>query len=534
MRVILTAVILCVAIFAVAEARINALLWPLPDSKAVTGGFADSRADHFHGGVDLRARTPLPVVAPTDGWIERIAVQPSGYGRVLYFRMDDGRTAVFGHLSRFAAPIEKALRDSELVAGTYRVDFSYREPPVGLRFARGETIAYTGKTGAGPAHLHYEIREGSVQTDPLANYAPMDRDEPVIAALWWTTPSQYSPLSPGNSLEEAKPNAGTWLTHRLEPIQVREPVAFLVQCYDPGPWGRHSVPSIVRIKNGDNVLYETHPGRVDLLDKDFYSALVWSERKQSKKDIRRLFAPPPPRQFHCSPESNEGWIAGLKDETLTIEVEDRAGNITQARVPVTCGDFDTTHSPAPPIMLNAGRFKLQTDDVTLAWARLDSVAPLEVTITPFDLGFTRACTLSYHFQTGEKVPGLFFYERSASGGMRAMWRMAGLDQDSAMSCTIFHGGTFGVGIDDAPPTVQFSVSKGQIRFKVRDVLSYIDDSSIRCRVDGMTAIPEFEYDASGGAIWTREPLRRGVHRVEFDAADRAGNVGHWLSEVRIP
>ncbi len=534
MRATFAAVFLCAAIFAFAESRIGALLWPLPDSKVLTGGFADSRTDHFHGGVDLRARTPLPVVAPTNGWIERIAVQPSGYGRVLYYRMEDGHTAVFGHLSRFVTPVEEALRDSELVAGTYRVDFSYREPQTELRFARGETIAYTGKSGVGPPHLHFEVREGAVQTDPLANYAPVDKDKPVIVALWWTTLSQYSPLSSGNPLEEAKDKPGTWLTHMHEPIHENEPVAFFIQTYDPGPWGRHAVPSIVRIKDGKDVLYETHPARIDLLAKDFYSAIVWPEQKRNKKDIRRLFAPPPPRQFHRSPERNESWISGLRDETLTIEVEDRAGNITKALVPVTCGDFDSTRSPAPPTLLNAGPFQLQTDDVMLAWARMDSVAPREVIIAPFDLGFARACTLSYRFQAGERLPGLFFYERTASGGMRAIWRMSGLDHDGAMSCTIFHGGTFGVGVDDAPPTAQFSVRQGKIRFKVRDALSYIDDSSIRCRVDSATAIAEYEYEGSGGLIWTQEPLRRGPHRVEFTAADRAGNVGHWLSEVRIP
>jgi hypothetical protein len=82
--------------------------------------------------------------------------------------------------------------------------------------------------------------------------------------------------------------------------------------------------------------------------------------------------------------------------------------------------------------------------------------------------------------------------------------------------------------------VQFSVLQGKIRFKVRDALSYIDDSSIRCTVDGSTAIAEYEYESNGGAIWTQIPLARGAHQVEMSAGDRAGNVGRWASTVRIP
>ena len=534
MRILAAVVLLCAAFLAFAAPKMGRLLWPLPGSTTITGGHADTRPDHFHGGVDLRARTPLPVVAPTDGWVERLAVQPSGYGRVLYFRMDDGRTAVFGHLSRFVPPLEETLRDSQMVTGTYRVEMLYPEPRTELEFKRGAVLAYTGETGVGPPHLHFEIREGAVQTDPLANYSPVDTDKPVIVNLWWTTASGYSPVSIGTPLEE-RDGSGKWTTHQHAAIDVSEPIGFFIQTYDPGPWGRHAVPSIIRITVGEHVLHEEYPSRIDLAaPKDFYEEIVWSERKRYEKDVRRLFALLPPAQLQHSLTGIEGWLTNLRDATVTIEVEDRAGNVTQAFVPLSCGDFDTTQNAALPNVLHGGPFILQSDDVTLAWARLDSIGAREVMIVPWDIGFAKPCTLSYRFAPGERVPGLFFYERTASGGMRAIWRIASLDRDGAMSCTILRSGTYGVAEDHDPPTVQFSVRQGKINFKVRDAYSYIDDSTIRCLVDGVTAIAEYEYDKHGGVIWTRSPLTRGAHSIELSAGDRAGNVGRWVSTARIP
>jgi hypothetical protein len=534
-RIVLAALALGASSLAPADTHVGELLWPLPSSQVVTGGFADTRPDHFHGGVDLRARTPEPVVAPTDGWVERFAVQPGGYGRALYFRLADGRTAVFGHLSCFAPPVEKALRDSELVTGTYRIDVSYSEPHDSLRFKRGDLLAFTGRTGSGPAHLHYEIREGAVQTDPLANYEPLDQDKPVIVGLWFTTASQYSPAGLGTRLEMASDSQPIWLTHSHQPIVENEPVAFCIQTYDPGPWGRNAVPSTLRIKHRGAVLYEAHPARIDLAEpKNFYWAIVWPMQLHGRKDIRRLFAPLPPARYRRTPDDNSGWIAGLRQDTLSIEVADRAGNITTALVPVTCGDFDSTQTPMPPTELSVGSFTVQSNDATLSWTSLDSVAPREVELSPGELGFAKPCTLSYQLTASETSKGLFFYERSVAGRIKSIWRTVSLEGDSMMSCAILHSGTYGVALDTGAPSLQLSSRQGMIRFRVRDGYSGIDDGSIRCTVDGATAIAEYETDISGGFIWTQEPLKRGKHHVEFSAADRVGNLGQWTADVRIP
>jgi murein DD-endopeptidase MepM/ murein hydrolase activator NlpD len=101
------------------------LQWPLPDSRELTSGYGERRGSHFHGGIDIRTRGEnLPCIAVDNGWVERVAISPTGYGKTVYMRLPDGRTAVYAHLSRFASKLDSVVRKHQLAGGIYRVDFA--------------------------------------------------------------------------------------------------------------------------------------------------------------------------------------------------------------------------------------------------------------------------------------------------------------------------------------------------------------------------------------------------------------------------
>jgi hypothetical protein len=512
------------ALVLAASSRAADLLWPLPDHQTLTGGFADSRPDHFHGGVDVHTGPgPLPVIAPADGWIERIAVTPPGYGRALYFRLPDDRTAVFAHLSRFSPGLEQMLRDSQLACGTYRVDLSFSESSPARCFKAGDTIAYTGKTGVGPAHLHYELREGAVQTDPLAAYPRPDNDPPVITALRWTTLSEFTPWSTGRALTLKRVGAGRWTA---PPIKSDQPVAFFIRCYDPGPWGRNAVPAVLRVKVDGRTVFEDHPTRIDLLGpRDIYAKLVWPEC-QRKRDVRRLFELPSHGGHPLS-----GWVNGVSNATVLIEVEDRSGNVSEIAFTVTAGIGVPIEVHGGGIR-RAGGFTLETlGDPTQVWTTLKLLSPTEVRIGPDGLAFTRRLRLRHDGDGPAR--GTFFYERKSDGSLRTL-SSAQDESDPAPGCWILRAGTYGVAVDSLPPMISLFVRGGQLRFRLSDDLSGIDDSAVRCTVDGVTAVPEFECEERGGAVWTQQPLTSGAHEVVFTAADRAANLRTWRLTVTVP
>src|SRR5210317_1265062 len=81
-----------------------AYLWPLSEAPVLTSTYGEHRANHFHGGIDLSTgqRNGLPVRAIADGYVIRVRASGVGYGRAVYQLLDDGNTAVYGHLDAFA------------------------------------------------------------------------------------------------------------------------------------------------------------------------------------------------------------------------------------------------------------------------------------------------------------------------------------------------------------------------------------------------------------------------------------------------
>ena len=150
----------------------------------MSGTFGEYRAGHFHAGIDLstNGRIGLPVRAVAAGRVVRLRASPYGYGRAIYIDIDGRRQVVFGHLSAFAPRWQALVEAEQERLGKYTVDFAV---PESARVAAGEIVAYTGDSGVGEAHLHFEVREGD--TDPINplthGWEAEDRAAPVIRAL---------------------------------------------------------------------------------------------------------------------------------------------------------------------------------------------------------------------------------------------------------------------------------------------------------------------------------------------------------------
>lgn len=147
-------------------------LWPLPASRELTSNFCAYRGGHYHAGIDIRTfgKTGYDVVAIEDGYLWRVATNWWGYGRVVYLKLDDGRIAVYAHLSRFAPQIERYVREIQVSEGRYKVNLFPEKDQ--FRFKKGDLIGKSGQSGAGAPHLHFEIRtEDNRPVNPLEFYS---------------------------------------------------------------------------------------------------------------------------------------------------------------------------------------------------------------------------------------------------------------------------------------------------------------------------------------------------------------------------
>lgn len=99
------------------------------------------RASSNHQGTDIRVVIGTPVQSTSGGVVE-FAGTKGGYGTTVMVKHDDGRTALYAHLSKAGAK-------------------------VGGRVNPGDIIAFSGNSGnsTGP-HLHYELRENGKAINP--------------------------------------------------------------------------------------------------------------------------------------------------------------------------------------------------------------------------------------------------------------------------------------------------------------------------------------------------------------------------------
>ncbi|MCW9705886.1 M23 family metallopeptidase [Fodinibius salsisoli] len=173
-------------------------LWPTDASHHLTSTFAETRTGHFHAALDIKTwgRRGYKIFATRDGVLHRMAIKPNGYGKVLYLKHEDGAFSIYAHLMKFNDPLQQ-LADSMRVANNYRPHFDKVVENQNIRIQQGDVIAYSGASGIGPPHLHFEFR--TPDQDPynplLTNLSVRDDISPQITGL------SVEPLSPKSFIE---------------------------------------------------------------------------------------------------------------------------------------------------------------------------------------------------------------------------------------------------------------------------------------------------------------------------------------------
>jgi hypothetical protein len=208
-------------------------IWPTNASEYMSSSFCEFREGHYHAALDIKTWNTegYPCYAIADGYIKRIRISPFGYGKVLYLQLNDGNTVLYAHLQKFTKDVEKLVRKQQFKNKKYQLNWW----PKNLKVKKGDIIAYTGRTGIGVPHLHFEIRNSQDHPiNPLRYYTQIkDHKRPKLQNLLVVPLSQTSIINKSYlpqkfSLSQVK--KGVYVIKK--PIIARGKVGLAVRGYD--------------------------------------------------------------------------------------------------------------------------------------------------------------------------------------------------------------------------------------------------------------------------------------------------------------
>lgn len=159
--------------------------WPVTVN-GLTGNYGELRPNHFHAGLDFPKDTHRVVIvkAVKSGYVSRIKVSSTGYGKAIYLTHYDGKLSVYAHQERFNDSLSSFVKKAQLRLKCNEVELFPGKDELYVK--EGEVIGYMGNTGGstGP-HLHFELRDEitEIPLNPLKIYTLQDTVLPRIKGI---------------------------------------------------------------------------------------------------------------------------------------------------------------------------------------------------------------------------------------------------------------------------------------------------------------------------------------------------------------
>jgi murein DD-endopeptidase MepM/ murein hydrolase activator NlpD len=308
---------------------------PLAGKLVLTGSFGEHRNSHIHAGLDISTGGEVgrPVLAPASGFIERIRASGAGYGRSIYLHADDGRLLVLAHLEAFEEPWASYVALVQDSSGRYEQDlWPERER---FRIRAGDRLGWSGRSGTGTPHLHFEIRRGDMALNPMrAGIDVADVAAPELRSF------TLEPLDQQSFVNHSAAPFTTRFGGRADTLVLEGRARAVVDAVDPGERGAEMAPWGVGVEwrgmhyewRADSISWATDLAEVDYVY-DLGRAVPFSKttlRMWAAAGVR-------PRMSHTNaPVAGAAGVIEARPEDparpLRVLARDLAGHVTTREV----------------------------------------------------------------------------------------------------------------------------------------------------------------------------------------------------------
>lgn len=548
------------------EIRKELFISPVRETPSLSASFAELRNDHFHSGIDYRTGGIIgkEVLSVADGYVYRVAVSSSGFGKAIYLRHPSGHSTVYAHLDSFRDDIEEFVKTRQYELKSFNVSLYPARNQ--FRVSQGEVIGRSGNSGrsSGP-HLHFEIRDSATE-DPLNplifNISVSDRIRPVIDKIIIYPLSPQSTVNKSHnslSIKAISANGGYSLQNSGTPV-VYGDAGIGIKCWDTfdNSTNRCGVYSIEMAVDSVTV-YSFTADRFSFTESRYLNSHIDYRAKVIDNEyIHKTFLQPGNRLSMYDRHLNRGILSFRddRDHKITITVSDASGNrssvsfaLRSVTVPQTepvarkysklipygrSSDFtaDGIRVHFPPMALydtlflaysarNHSRFLSPVHSVHDATVALHE--PARLSVRPDSI-----------IEGKEDKLCLVLIDRKGKASFAG-----GEYKYGFVSADIRSLGDYAVSIDTVAPAVRSSFSTGadltgrnSITFTVTDDFSGI--KSYEAFIDGEWAL--VEYDAKNNILIYRPEKSRikenTLHRLELSVTDNRDNRSTLKSEFK--
>lgn len=323
-------------------------IWPTDASPYLTSTFAETRSAHFHAALDIKTwgRRGYKIFATRSGIVDRIAIGPRGYGKVIYLKHSDGSYSVYAHLLSFSSRLQKMV-DSIRISEGYKFEIERFWGWKNIKVEQGEVIGYSGASGIGPPHLHFELRTPTHKPfNPLlTNLSVQDDIAPEIRGI------AIEPLSPQSSIEgnnsiytqNAQPDNGRYT---FGTIETSGPVGLSVNVFDQSNQVNNAYAvHTLRLSLDGKVLFKTKADSFSYAETDqMFLDRIYPLLKRDKGSYQRLYI----TDGNTLPFYETARQDGILDlppgsYQLDIQASDFNGNSSVATLNLKVTPEDTTH-----------------------------------------------------------------------------------------------------------------------------------------------------------------------------------------------
>ena len=296
---------------------------PLDIPLILSGTFGELRPNHFHAGIDLKTKgaSGLKIYSVADGYVSRIKVSPTGYGKAIYVKHPNGYTSVYAHLMRYNDKIEAIVKKEQYSKKSFAIEIF--PGPSDIVVKKGEIIALSGNSGSSFApHLHFELRDSKTekpQNGMHFGFEIKDNIAPIIKEVKLYEKTVYNGKY---NTENKLVKGGNGKYYIDSNFEADTTFGISISTYDllNGANNKNGVYKIALIVN-DSLVYRVKMDEFAFSETKYIkSHSDYYEKIENKKKFHKCFIDPFNKLSIYDSLVNSGFISFGKNESLNIKI----------------------------------------------------------------------------------------------------------------------------------------------------------------------------------------------------------------------